>query len=157
MCRFLLFDKPGSLCFPGFGLRFGFGLRLGACSWSLLLSEKTKQLADRAARLEVMAQRLSVVDPIPVSPTVLADFEESFVLEVANDLLDGSLRDANLVGHVTQARTAVACQADQHMAVVAEKRPIAHHLISKSLEATESGTVLRINTMNDISCLIILQ
>jgi len=104
-----------------------------------------------------MTQGLAIVDPVTIAPAVFADFQETFVLQVADDLLHSPLRDTNLHGYIPESRIAITRKANHHVTMVAEKGPIAHYL-SPAKRQLESGYPLpKADTMNDISCLAILQ
>jgi hypothetical protein len=62
---------------------------------------------------------------------MLADLEVPLILEVANDFLHGALGNAHLERHITQTSVAVTRKTNQYVTMVAEKRPIAHHLSPK--------------------------
>jgi hypothetical protein len=75
-------------------------------------------------------QRLSLVDSITVAPALLGDDEHVGILQVTNDFLHSALGYSDFQCHITQAGFPVAREADEDVAVVAEKSPIAHHMPS---------------------------
>lgn len=82
-----------------------------------------------AARLQGMPEGFSVVDPVTVTTTVLTDLEVACVIKIPNDFLHRTLRNTHLDRDVPQACVTVTRKTHQHVAMVAEKGPIAHHLI----------------------------
>ena len=77
-----------------------------------------------------MAQGLALIEPVAVAPALLADGNKTGILQVLHDFLDCALSDAHLECHVSQSGFVIAGQTNQYMTVVAEKSPIAHHLLT---------------------------
>ncbi len=74
-------------------------------------------------RFERMAQRRRAVDLIMRAPALPVTRDRAGLLEVVKDLEDGALGDADVVGHVADARLGVLRQRDQHVGVIAQVRP----------------------------------
>jgi hypothetical protein len=62
---------------------------------------------------------------------VLRHFEEARLLEVVDNFLNRTLSDTHLGSDIPQTGILIFCKANQHVAVVAEKSPIAHYAPSQ--------------------------
>jgi hypothetical protein len=103
-------------------------LRLDAALRGLaLLAEHTEDLTDSVLALERMSQRKVGVKLIAVSSPVAVAVKIAGVNEVGDDPLGGALGDPDACGDVTKPNAGVTGNADQHVGVVGEKRPVSHH------------------------------
>ena len=81
-------------------------------------------------RLQVVTQGFPVVDSVLVSATVFRDTDHSAVLQIAYDFLHGSLGNANIGCHITQAGLWITRQAHKDMTMIAKKCPVIHIIVT---------------------------
>jgi len=77
-----------------------------------------EQFADAVMRLHWVAQPNLGVDLIAIAPAVTHAPYHPAVFQVAEDLMDRALRDADDGGKIADARRGIAREAEQHVRVV---------------------------------------
>jgi hypothetical protein len=80
-----------------------------------------------------MPQSLACIDVIAVATAMPGDGDKPGFLQLSDNFLHGTFGDAHIIRHTAQACFIVACQANQHVAMVAEQCPIAHLSLTLSL------------------------
>ena len=93
---------------------------------SVFVVEDAEDLADVVAALERVAQRQIGVEAVAVAAPLPRALEVPGFDEVGDDALSGALGDPHTLSDVAMADTRVARNAEQHMGVVGQKRPVRH-------------------------------
>ena len=88
------------------------------------LAEEVEQGADLVAFLGWVAHLGFFVDEVAVASAVSFAFEESGFGEVDDDPLGCSFGDADRVGDVSEPDVWIVGDAEQHLCVVREERPV---------------------------------
>lgn len=89
----------------------------------VVLTDQRQQGADSSVLLDRMPQGLIAEDAVLIlSPDLLA-FNEAPLFQVSDDLLDGSLGDADPCRHGAENHERVLSQQDQDMRVIRQKCP----------------------------------
>jgi hypothetical protein len=96
------------------------GARMSAGSVS---AEEIDEVADGVVRFDPMAEVGMAIDSVGVAPTDLLPDDDARLLEVLDDPEHRSLRDADALCDVAQARIGIVREAHQDMAMVGQEGP----------------------------------
>src|SRR5205823_6359158 len=73
--------------------------------------------------LDLVTQRHTCVDFVPISPAVSSSVDGADLLQVPHDSLDGALGDAHALRDVAQPHDGVSGQAHQYVRVIRQESP----------------------------------
>ncbi len=88
------------------------------------VAEEVEQFADFVALLGWVAHLGLLVDHVAVAPAASFAFDESGFCEVGHDPLGCSFGDADCLGDVSEPDVGIVGDAEQHLGVVCEERPV---------------------------------
>jgi len=88
------------------------------------VAKEVEQFADFVALLGWVAHLGFLVDQVAVAPAASFAFEESGFDEVSHNPLGCSFSDADCLGDVSEPDVGIVGDAEQHLGVVCEERPV---------------------------------
>jgi hypothetical protein len=100
--------------------------------------------------IQRMTQGFTRVDAVTVSTPMTAHRQQAFVLQVAYNLLHGSLSNAHFLGHIAQPGVGIVGKHEDHISVITEQLAMTQ---CKSLNQRQKYLLM----VKYISCLTILQ
>lgn len=97
-------------------------LCVGFTTGSRILDHRD-QASDRLVRLKRVAQRTVHIDLVVITTPVTNPCEHPGILQLTDDALHRSFRNADPQGNIPQSHGRVICETYEHVRVVAEKSP----------------------------------